>query len=231
MAKSDLREYVELLMKLAGDLIRLYTEWRAVFNRIAEKAQRFDFDLDPEWVALDEIKQALVLADCDSFPGLVRFRNYMSTTSVDLCEEIHGLESALGELSSEDRGISGAAVFVMLQLFPKAFETLEARLPQLDFDAEAGDIILLLNLLLAAEQTAYVRRLFEDEKFAKYRFKDRFKPHYFTLLAELGESRADDFKRMVPELEETVDEIRANVLKLRRNYSPPSKLISPANSD
>jgi hypothetical protein len=167
---------------------------------------------------LDEVEQAIMPADCDSYPGLVRFRNYLSVQSARARVKINGPGSKLRELSSEYHGLSGAAILIRYQLYSKAFEALEAALPKLDFDADAKMIIALLTLLLAAEQTAYVRRLFEDEEFAEYRFKDRFKPHYFALLAELGESRADDFKRMVPELKETVDEIRAQVLALKHKY-------------
>ena len=111
--------------------------------------------------------------------------------------------------------------FIQNHNFMKAFKTLEIRLPILDFDAEASVIAALLTSLLAAEQTAYVRRLFEDEAFAAYRFKDRFKPHYFALLAELGKSRADDFKRMGPELAQTVDEIRVEVVEWRKSMDGP----------
>jgi hypothetical protein len=218
LAGANLHEYVKSGNCLLRNLARLLTERGTVLRQILEKVKRFDFDLDPDWAALDEVEQAIMPADCDSYPGLVRFRNYLSVQSARARVKINGSGSKLRELSSEYHGLSGAAILIRYQLYSKAFEALEAALPKLDFDADAKMIIALLTLLLAAEQTAYVRRLFEDEEFAEYRFKDRFKPHYFALLAELGESRADDFKRMVPELKETVDEIRAQVLALKHKY-------------
>ena len=138
-----------------------------------------------------------------------------------------GLQGAIEILRQSPRPESKlrlAAILVCHQQFTEAFAAIELGLPDLNFDAEGYGLSVLLTLLLAAEQTAYVRCLFEDEAFATYKFKDRFKPHYFTLLAQLGESRADDFRRMGPELAQTVDEIRANVVAWRKSMDGPRGL-------
>jgi hypothetical protein len=105
----------------------------------------------------------------------------------------------------------------------EAFNQIDGLVRETDVDADSAYLGSLLRLLLAADQTAYVRRLFEDEQFAEYRLRDRFKPFYYALLAQLGESRADDFKRMGPELAETVAEIRATVAQWREKYFGPSQ--------
>jgi len=141
-----------------------------------------------------------------------------------------GLEGALSVLRQTPRPelkLRLAAILVWTQQFAEAFEAIELGLPNLNVDADAYGLSVLLTLLLAAEQTAYVRRLFEDEAFAAYRFKDRFKPHYFALLAQLGASRADDFKRMGPELAQTVDEIRAKVVEWRKSMDGSPDLSRP----
>jgi hypothetical protein len=104
-----------------------------------------------------------------------------------------------------------------------AFDQIEDFIRHAEVDSGSDNLSALLHLLLAADQTAYVRRLFEDEQFAEYRLRDRFKPFYYALLAQLGESRADDFKRMGPELAETVAEIRATVAQWREKYFGPSQ--------
>ncbi|WP_295432486.1 hypothetical protein [uncultured Thiodictyon sp.] len=141
-----------------------------------------------------------------------------------------GLQGALSVLRQTPRPeleLRLAAILVWTQQFAEAFEAIELGLPYLNVDAEVDGLSVLLTLLLAAEQIAYVRRLFEDETFAAYRFKDRFKPHYYALLAELGKSRADDFKRMGPELAQTVDEIRAKVLEWRKSMDGAPDLSRP----
>jgi hypothetical protein len=105
----------------------------------------------------------------------------------------------------------------------EAFNQIDGLVRETDVDADSAYLGSLLRLLLAADQTAYVRRLFEDEQFGEYRLRDRFKPFYYALLAQLGESRADDFKRMGPELAETVAEIRAKVAQWREKYFGPSQ--------
>jgi DNA-binding transcriptional regulator GbsR (MarR family) len=116
-----------------------------------------------------------------------------------------------------------AMMQVWNQDFPNAFQTLERAFALTDVDKEHLVVTESISLLLAADQTAYVRRLFEDEQFAEYRLRDRFKPFYYALLAQLGESRADDFKRMGPELAETVEEIRLKVAHWREKYFGPGQ--------
>jgi hypothetical protein len=196
-----------------------------IVNRFFERFEREG--LDAALAQLEAYACVPVPTECDSYPGLVVIWKGMGMAAAGFREGIRGLGSVLREVSSRDAGLCLAIVHLIAQDFPKAFETLESWLRSLDLDAEASGITILLTFLLAAEQTAYVRRLFEDEAFATYKFKDRFKPHYFALLAQLGESRADDFKRMGQELAQTVDEIRANVVEWRKAMNGAPGLSRP----
>lgn len=56
--------------------------------------------------------------------------------------------------------------------------------------------------------------------------KERLKPLYYAILREAGPTRADDALRMGPELEETVEEIRREIERMRREYR-----IDPAETE
>ena len=143
-------------------------------------------------------------------------------------ERTHNPEEALANLLQALPGLEespGDSYVVMLavmlswkQEFPAAFAVLEHALPNLDLEQYSQPISMVLSMLLGADQTAYMRRLFETEEFAAYRLRDRFKPFYYALLTELGESRADDLKRMGPELAETVTEIGERAAAWREKY-------------
>jgi DNA-binding transcriptional regulator GbsR (MarR family) len=79
-----------------------------------------------------------------------------------------------------------------------------------------------LIMLIAKGQTAFVLKLFEDERFRGLNFKERFKPFYYAILYEIGESRRDDALRMGPELTETVAEIRGEIDIMRQQYRLPT---------
>ncbi|MGZ4981741.1 MAG: ORC-CDC6 family AAA ATPase [Methylobacter sp.] len=92
-----------------------------------------------------------------------------------------------------------------------------------EFAAEIEDmedifISFPIVMLVGKGQTAFALRLFEDERYQGLNFKERFKPLYYALLQEIGESRRDDALRMGPELWETVVEIRAEIDVVRRQY-------------
>jgi len=140
----------------------------------------------------------------------------------------HNPEEALSNLlqtlpGSEEPNINSYVVSLVVILlvkheFPAVFAVLERTLPDLDLRQYSQQISLVWTVLLAAGQTAYMRQLFEAEEFATYRLRDRFKPFYYALLAELGDSRSDDLKRMGPELTETVAEIGERVADWREKF-------------
>ncbi|RKT47379.1 hypothetical protein [Thiocapsa rosea] len=216
MDRPELIEYVTNASKLLDEIVSTMT---AIVTPMLGHLERGD--LDAESAHLEMLEDLVAPERYDIYPGIVEFRKWMVRRTADIRNSILELNSMLRKFSIRDTVLALAMLRVWGQEFTEAFEMLESRLASLDLDAEASVITLLLTLLLAAEQTAYVRRLFEDEAFAAYRFKDRFKPHYFALLAELGESRADDFKRMGPELAQTVEEIRANVVQWRKSMDRP----------
>ncbi len=224
MGRPELLEYlmrgVWLFQGSESPLMKRFGISERFFDQIDREG------LDAALAQLEAYESLPVPTECDGYPRLVEIWKGLGMGAAGVREGVRKLVSQLRKVSSRDFGLSLAIVHLVNQEFPKAFETLEARLPNLDLDAEASGITTLLTLLLAAEQTAYVRRLFEDKAFATYGFKDRFKPHYFALLAQLGESRADDFKRMGPELAQTVDEIRANVVEWRTSMDRPPDLPS-----
>jgi len=104
------------------------------------------------------------------------------------------------------------------QEFRAAFAVLKRVLPSLDLEQYSQPVSIALLFLLATGQTAYMARLFEAEEFSVYRFRDRFKPFYYALLTALGQSRADDLKRMGPELADTVKEINERATSLQSEY-------------
>jgi len=136
-------------------------------------------------------------------------------------EALANLLQALSGLDDSDVGsyvIVLAAMLFWEQKFPAAFAVLERALPDLDLEQNSQPISMVLTILLASGQTAYMRRLFEGDEFVVYRFRDRFKPFYYALLVELGEPRSDDLRRMGPELAETVAEIGERVIEWREKY-------------
>ena len=221
MGSPELREYIAKAPRIIHEYTSFLTKRTATISQVFDRMKRGDFDAD--LTRLKALENMTAPAGADSYPGLADYLKRRGITTASILESVLELGSNLRDLSRGDSGLGLAIVRAWLQEFQEAFGILEARLPSLDFDTEASGITTLLAILLAAEQTAYVRRLFEEKAFATYRFKDRFKPHYFALLAELGEARADDLKRMGPELAQTVDEIRAEVVEWRKRMDRPAE--------
>lgn len=104
------------------------------------------------------------------------------------------------------------------QAFLEAFEIIDKTLPRLEADDSDNVLEITILMLMASDQTAYARRLFEDQAFSMCNLKERFKVIYYALLRELGESRSDDLQRIGPELVETTNEITEKISELRAYY-------------
>jgi TPR repeat protein/DNA-binding transcriptional regulator GbsR (MarR family) len=105
--------------------------------------------------------------------------------------------------------------------YSEAFTAIDNALKE--FGAEIqdlGDVLIYfpIIMLVAKGQPAFALKLFEDERYQNLNFKERFKPFYYAVLQEVGESRKDDALRMGLELEETVAEIRAEITALRQQH-------------
>jgi len=108
--------------------------------------------------------------------------------------------------------------------YHEAFSAIDAALTEFAAEIEIiGDVLIFfpIVMLVAKGQTAFALKLFEDERYQNLNFKERFKPFYYAILHEIGESRRDDALRMGPELEETVKEIRSQFEVMREQYRLP----------
>ncbi|MGZ8216757.1 hypothetical protein [Methylomagnum sp.] len=104
--------------------------------------------------------------------------------------------------------------------FGPAFEEINNTLWQPVITEEKPWYIFLgcIQMLTAKNQIAFALKLFEDEKYTHLNLKEKLKPLYYAILREAGPARADDALRMGPELEETVEEIRQEIERMRQDY-------------
>jgi tetratricopeptide (TPR) repeat protein len=106
--------------------------------------------------------------------------------------------------------------------YSEAFTAIDTALVEFAAEVEnlKGALICFpIVMLVVRGQTAFALKLFEDERYQNLNFKERFKPFYYAILQEIGDSRKDDALRMGPELEETVAEIRAEINTVRKNIT------------
>jgi len=87
---------------------------------------------------------------------------------------------------------------------------------------EKGEIINLkgfmeriLLLFLAKKQVYFVYKLFKENKFD---IKDRYKPIYYALMHFMQDDYPDEYKKMGPELKQTVEEIIDRVNQMAIDY-------------
>ncbi|MFA6978264.1 MAG: hypothetical protein WC209_02985 [Ignavibacteriaceae bacterium] len=86
-----------------------------------------------------------------------------------------------------------------------------------DAQKEVNDMVFsILLMFLAKKQYHFVHKLFTENKF---NIIDKYKPIYYVSLKQLGEDYADEFKKMPPELKESVDELLKKVEQMSRDYS------------
>ncbi len=77
------------------------------------------------------------------------------------------------------------------------------------------DIQNVFLMFLAKKQYHFIYKLFEENKFD---IKDKYKPVYYATVKLLGEEYSDEFKKMPPELTETVDEILKEIEQMAIDY-------------
>jgi tetratricopeptide (TPR) repeat protein len=82
-------------------------------------------------------------------------------------------------------------------------------------DERKKEITKVLNFFIAKKQYNFVYKLFVENKFE---IKEKYKPVYYALLSFMGEKYSDKFKKMGPELKETVDEIIEEINRLAEEY-------------
>ncbi len=108
--------------------------------------------------------------------------------------------------------------------YTEAFTAIDTALTEFAAEIEGvEDVVIFFSIvmLMAKGQTAFALKLFEGERYQNLNFKERFKPCYYAVLQEIGESRRDDALRMGPELEETAKEIRSYFEVMREQYRLP----------
>lgn len=138
--------------------------------------------------------------------------------ALELSRKVAGLEpSGLGNLFF---GVTA----LWNEEYSEAFTAIDIALTEFAPEIEGMKdeaIFFPITMLIAKGQTAFALKLFEDERYQGLNFKERFKPFYYAVLQEIGESRRDDALRMGPELEETVAEIRDHIDTMREQYRLP----------
>ncbi|UCH94578.1 MAG: ATPase, partial [Candidatus Aminicenantes bacterium] len=77
------------------------------------------------------------------------------------------------------------------------------------------DLESILLLLLVKKQFHFTFKLFKENKFD---IKDKFKPIYYALMYFMRDTYPDEFKKMGPELKQTVEEIIHRVNQIALDY-------------
>jgi tetratricopeptide (TPR) repeat protein len=140
-------------------------------------------------------------------------------TALELSRKAVGLEP------SGFRNLFFGSVALWNEEYLEAFTAIDTALTEFAAEIEGMENILIffpITMLVAKGQTAFALKLFEDERYRSLNFKERFKPFYYAVLQEIGESRRDDALRMGPELEETVAEVRSQIDIMRQQYWLPA---------
>ena len=80
---------------------------------------------------------------------------------------------------------------------------------------DEADLFDIFIRLAAKGQTAFALKLFEHKDYQQHKLKERLKPIYYAILQESGDAYKDQARRMGPELEQTVKEIREAINTVR----------------
>ncbi|WP_367155939.1 tetratricopeptide repeat protein [Methylomonas sp. HYX-M1] len=131
-------------------------------------------------------------------------------------------------LGAPDYGLLGLLA-LWNEEYSEAFSAIRAALTNImgDTDDDAP-ITASIMMLVAKGQTAFALSLFADDCYRHLNLKERFKPYYYAILQEIGESRRDEALRMGPELEQTIAEIRTLIQGFRlRYFLPTPKSVDP----
>jgi DNA-binding transcriptional regulator GbsR (MarR family) len=142
----------------------------------------------------------------------------MPRMALDLSRKAVGLEP------SGFRNLFFSSVALWNEEYLEAFTAIDTALTEFAAEIEGMEDILVffpVIMLVTKGQIAFALKLFEDKRYQHLNFKERFKPFYYAILQEIGESRRDDALRMGPELTETVAEIRGQIDIMRQKYRLP----------
>ena len=71
-------------------------------------------------------------------------------------------------------------------------------------------------MLIAKKLYNYTYSLFLENR---YNIRDKYKPIYYALLYFMRDSKADEFRRMGSELQQTVDEIVDQIKQMQKDYA------------
>jgi tetratricopeptide (TPR) repeat protein len=136
------------------------------------------------------------------------------------CEALKLSRKVVGVKPSAKGNLHLGMIALWNEEYPEAFTAIDVALTEFAVETESMDILISFPVVMLAAkgQTAFALKLFEDEHYQRLNLKERFKPFYYAVLQEIGESRRDDALRMGPELEETVAEIRGQIDTMRQQY-------------
>lgn len=113
-----------------------------------------------------------------------------------------------------------SSLFLCCDEYSLAYKETLSALKAMDPTIQGYTAFMVGNLLMfsAKNQISVLLRFFEDGEYAALKLKERAKLLYYVSLREAGPARADDALRMGPELEETVEEIRREIERMRQDY-------------
>ena len=77
-------------------------------------------------------------------------------------------------------------------------------------------VSFVILLFLSKKQYNFIYNLFKENKFD---IRDKYKPIYYATIKLLGQDYSDEFRRMPPELNETVEEVMNEINKLAIDYA------------
>ena len=106
-------------------------------------------------------------------------------------------------------------IILWTEELPDATQHMETLLSdfQNELEENESDLLQLFQLFLAKGQTNLV-----EKWLIEYNLVERFKPLHYACMSLMGESKANELKRMGSELKETVDEILQKIEELAEKY-------------
>lgn len=151
-------------------------------------------------------------------------KNYISYTYIALIyfhtkrDKAEALGFAKKAMENDDNYIS-ANIYAITLLWnneiEKAVEAIETFMDDEENPHLRGDFESILLFLLVKKQFYFTHKLFKENKFD---IKDRYKPFYYVLMHFMRDTYPDEYRKMGPELKETVEEIIEKVDRMAIDY-------------